>query len=172
MGTLTFFLGAVLPLLWLRDRALQREKRILRELPNALEILALCSEAGLSVEQGMEQYLLNAALGPLREEFARVLDRTKTGSSRKEALDVSAKNLNLADFTFFTSSLVQAERFGTGVSKILRQLSLTIRDKQAQRTEKTVQELPVKLLFPLILFIMPVTFLVVFGPILLRLMHP
>jgi Flp pilus assembly protein TadB len=168
----TFLLGPVLPILWLRDKALLREKRILRELPNALEVLALCSEAGLSVEQGMEQYLLNGAPGPLRDELSRVLEQTRVGSSRKEALLASAQKLGLDDFTFFTTSLVQAERFGTGVAKTLRQLSMTIRDKQAQRAERSVQELPVKLLFPLILFIMPVTFIVIFGPIVLRLIQP
>ena len=78
----------------------------------------------------------------------------------------------MTDYSLFCASLIQAERFGTGVSKILRQLSLTTRDKQTQRAEKTVQEMSVKMLVPLILFIMPVTFLIIFGPILLQFFRP
>ena len=74
----------------------------------------------------------------------------------------------MTDFSLFSTSVIQAERFGTGISKTLQQLSMTIRDKQSQRAEKAVQEMPVKLLFPLILFIMPVTFLIIFGPIVLQ----
>jgi tight adherence protein C len=97
-----------------------------------------------------------------------MLEQTRSGSSRKMALEAVSSRLQLTDFSLFTTSLINAEKFGTGISKILRQLSLTMRDKQTQRAEKAVQELPVKLLFPLIFFIMPVTFLIIFGPIVLQ----
>ena len=157
-----------LPVLWLRDQALAREAKILAELPNALEILSLCSEAGLSLEQAMDQYVRNTKPGPLKEEFTSMLEQTRSGSSRKMALDAVRERLQLTDFSLFATSLINAEKFGTGISKTLRQLSLTMRDKQTQRAEKAVQELPVKLLFPLIFFIMPVTFLIIFGPIVLQ----
>jgi tight adherence protein C len=80
--------------------------------------------------------------------------------------------LALTDFSIFVSSVAQAERFGTGVARTLRQLSLTLRDKRTQKAEKEVQELPVKLLLPLILCIMPVTFLIIFGPVVLQFMRP
>jgi tight adherence protein C len=172
LSLLAFLLGGLLPVLWLRDKASLREKKILRELPNVSEILSLCSEAGLSLELGMGQYLKNAKPGPLREEFAGLLEQMKSGSSRKNALEATASRINLTDFSLFTTSLIQAERFGTGVAKTLRQLSLTLRDKQSQRAEKAVQELPVKMLLPLILFIMPVTFLIIFGPVLLQFLKP
>ncbi|HUO56841.1 MAG TPA: type II secretion system F family protein [bacterium] len=167
-----FCLGAALPLLWANEQALLREKKLLRELPNALEILSLCSEAGLTLEQGMDQYLRNAQKGPLKEEFSGILEQTRSGASRKSALEAASNRLKLTDFSLFSTSLIQAERFGTGVSKTLRQLSLTMRDKQSQRAEKAVQEMPVKLLFPLILCIMPVTFLIIFGPVLLQFLNP
>lgn len=168
LALLAFSAGAVLPVVWLRDNALRREKQILRELPNALEVLSLCSEAGLSLEQAMDQYLKNAGKGPLKDELFLILEQTKTGSSRKNALEGAGRRLDLTDFTFFTTSLIQAEKFGTGIAKTLRRLSLALRDKQAQRAEKAVQEMPVKMLIPLILFIMPVTFLIIFGPVLLQ----
>lgn len=172
MTILFALLGGLLPLLWVRDQALSRERRLLGELPNALESLSLCSEAGLSLEQAMDQYVKSARPGPLREEFMGMLEQTRSGSARKEALQATADKLCLTDFNLFASSVIQAEKFGMGVSKTLRQLSFTLRDKRSQRAEKAVQELPVKLLLPLILCIMPVTFLVIFGPILLQFLKP
>jgi tight adherence protein C len=160
-------LGALLPVSWIRDRALRREGGILRELPNALEILSLCVEAGLSLEQGLVQYLENTGSQPLAYEFSKVLEQTRMGASRKEALQAMNSRVNLTDVSLFVTSIIHAEKFGTGVSKTLRQLSATLRDKQAQRIEKKVNELPVKMLLPLLLFIMPVTFLIIFGPVLL-----
>jgi Flp pilus assembly protein TadB len=168
LAALAFLIGAFLPVIWLRDKALAREAKVLAELPNALEILSLCSEAGLSLEQAMDQYVKNTKPGPLKDEFTGMLEQTRSGSSRKMALEGVRDRLQLTDFSLFTTSLINAEKFGTGISNILRQLSLTMRDKQTQRAEKAVQELPVKLLFPLIFFIMPVTFLIIFGPIVLQ----
>jgi Flp pilus assembly protein TadB len=168
LAALAFIIGAFLPVIWLRDKALAREAKVLSELPNALEILSLCSEAGLSLEQAMDQYVKNTKPGPLQDEFTGILEQTRSGSSRKMALEGVGGRLQLTDFSLFTTSLINAEKFGTGVAKTLRQLSLTMRDKQTQRAEKAVQELPVKLLFPLIFFIMPVTFLIIFGPIMLQ----
>jgi tight adherence protein C len=163
----TGLLAAALPVSLIRDRALRRESKILRELPNSLEILSLCVEAGLSLEQGLSQYLENGKPQPLGEEFTQVLEQTKMGSSRKEALGAMAQRLHLTDVSLFVTSIIHAEKFGTGIAKTLRQLSATVRDKQAQRIEKSVNELPVKMLLPLLLFIMPVTFLIIFGPVLL-----
>jgi len=165
-------LGAFLPFLRLRDQALRREGAILRELPNALESLSLCSEAGLSLEQGLEQYVKTTGPGPLREEFTLVLSQARSGASRKIAFQEAALRIDLTDFGLFASSIAQAERFGTGIAKTLRDLSLVLRDKQVQRAEKAVQELPVKLLLPLVLCVMPVTFLILFGPVALQFMRP
>lgn len=168
LAVISVAVGFTLPIIWLNDKAQKRERELLRELPNALEVLSLCSEAGLSLEQALDQYLKNAKSGPLKEEFSRIMEQTRSGSGRKAAFTSVTEKLNLTDFSLFSTSVIQAERFGTGISKTLQQLSLTIRDKQSQRAEKAVQEMPVKLLFPLILFIMPVTFLIIFGPIVLQ----
>lgn len=171
LALISFAAGISLPIVWLNDKAQKRENDLLRELPNALEILALCSEAGLSLEQGMEQYLQNAKTGPLKDEFLKIMEQTRSGAGRKKAFLSVTERLNLTDFSLFSTSVIQAERFGTGIAKTLQQLSMTLRDKQSQRAEKAVQEMPVKLLFPLILLIMPVTFLIIFGPIVLQFMN-
>jgi tight adherence protein C len=171
---ITFFasaLGAFSPILWLRDMAFRREKDNLKELPTALEVISLCVEAGLSLEQGLTKYLQNSKPQSLKSEFTKVLEQTKMGSSRKDSLQSMSSRLNLTDVSLFVTSVVHAERFGTGMAKTLRQLAITMRDKQVQRAEKAIQELPVKMLLPLLLFIMPVTFLIIFGPILLDLFH-
>ncbi len=170
LALISFAGGIVLPIVWLTDKAHKRENDLLRELPNALEILALCSEAGLSLEQGLDQYLKNAKTGPLKEELFKIMEQTRSGAGRKKAFLSVTEKLQLTDFSLFSTSVIQAERFGTGIAKTLQQLSMTLRDKQSQRAEKAVQEMPVKLLFPLILFIMPVTFLIIFGPIVLQFM--
>lgn len=172
LAGLAFLAGAALPVLWLRDKALVRERKILRELPNALEVLSLCSEAGLSLEQALDQYLKNARKGPLLDELGGILEQTRSGASRKSALQSVSGRLDLTDFSLFSTSLIQAEKFGTGIAKTLRQLSLALRDKQTQRAEKAVQEMPVKMLLPLVLFILPVTFLIIFGPIVLQFLQP
>jgi tight adherence protein C len=100
-----------------------------------------------------------------------VVQQVQAGSSRKDALVSLNQRLDLTDVALFASSVVHAEKAGTGVGTVLRRLGATLRDKQAQRAEKEVQELPVKLLLPLLLCIMPVTLLVLFAPILLRLIY-
>src|SRR5665213_18200 len=129
---ISVLIGFALPLIWLNDKAQKRERELLRELPNALEVLSLCSEAGLSLEQALDQYLKNAKSGPLKEEFSRIMEQTRSGSGRKAAFSSVTEKLNLTDFSLFSTSVIQAERFGTGISKTLQQLSLTIRDKQSQ----------------------------------------
>jgi tight adherence protein C len=126
-------------------------------------------EAGLTLEQSFDQYHRNASPGPLRDEFSKVLQQTRTGSSRKEALGSFRDRLQLTDVSLFVTSVVHAEKSGAGIAHTLKQLSATLRDKQVQRAEKTVQELPVKMLMPLLFCIMPVTFLILFGPVVLQL---
>jgi tight adherence protein C len=163
--------GAAIPFMMLSDEARRREGRILRELPNALEAFSLCVEAGLTLDQAWAHYLSNASPHPWRDELARVVQQVQAGSSRKDALASLNNRLDLTDVALFTSSVVHAEKAGTGVGIVLRRLGATLRDKQAQRAEKSIQELPVKLLLPLLLCIMPVTLLVLFAPILLRLIY-
>jgi tight adherence protein C len=161
-------LGAAFPILRLREEGARRERGLLRGLPDALETFALCVEAGLTLEQSFEQYHRNAGAGPLRDEFAKVLQQTRAGSSRKEALGALRDRLRMTDVSLFVTSVVHAERTGVGIAGTLKRLSSTLRDQQVQRAEKAVQEMPVKMLMPLLLCIMPVTFLVLFGPLLLQ----
>ncbi len=166
-----FALGAAAPWAWLNDEALRRERRVLGELPNALEMFSLSVEAGLTLDQAWSHYLQNARPGPWKEELSQVVQETRAGAARREALAGLSERLQLTDISLFVSSVTHAERAGTGVGATLRRLAATLRDKQSQRAEKAVQELPVKLLLPLLLCIMPVTLLVLFAPVILRLIY-
>jgi len=166
-----FSLGAAAPLAWLNDEALRRERRLLGELPNSLEMFSLSVEAGLTLDQAWGHYLQNARPGPWKVELSRVVQETRAGSAKREALAGLSERLQLTDISLFASSVTHAERAGTGVGATLRRLAATLRDKQSQRVEKAVQELPVKLLLPLLLCIMPVTLLVLFAPVILRLIY-
>jgi len=170
IGGAAFALGSVLPVLWIRDEALRRERKLLSELPTALDRFSLCVEAGLTLDQAMAHYLTGARPGPLAVEFARLTGQVRAGSSRRDALTELSDRIGLTDFSLFTTGVIHAERSGTGLSPTLRRLAATLRDKQSQRAEKAVQELPVKMLLPLLLCIMPVTLIVVFAPVLLRLL--
>ncbi|MGH7739624.1 MAG: type II secretion system F family protein, partial [bacterium] len=118
-------IGAFLPVSWIRDLALRREAKILRDFPNALETLSLCAEAGLSLERGLSQYLETAGRHPLADELGKILEQTKLGSSRKDALRAFERRLRLSDVALFVTSVIHAEKFGTGIAKTLRQLSET-----------------------------------------------
>jgi len=170
LAMMAFLLGLALPVLWVRDEALRRENRLLLELPVALDRLSLCVEAGLTFDQALAHYLGGARPGPLKDEFAALSGQVRAGAHRREALARLSERLRLTDFTLFSTGVIHAERSGTGLSGVLRRLAATLRDKRSQRAEKAVQELPVKLLLPLLFCIMPVTLLMVFAPVLLRLL--
>lgn len=169
MLSLLLGLGAFfLPDLWLRERNQARQRGILRELPGALDLLASCMEAGLGFEQALNVILDRRASGHLAMEFQELLRKIKMGRSRRDALQSMADRVEDTDFTTFVTALVQAERLGVSVADTLKRQAGQLRGKQSQRIEKQALEAPVKLLFPLIAFIFPVVFLVLFGPIIIR----
>ncbi len=170
-GVITILLGAgafFLPDLWLREKNQARQRGILRELPGTLDLLSSCMEAGLGFEQSLNVILDRRSTGQLAQEFQELLRLTKMGRSRRDALQAMAARVEDTDFTAFVTALVQAERLGVSVSDTLKRQAAQLRGKQSQRIEKQALEAPVKLLFPLIAFIFPVVFLVLFGPIIIR----
>jgi len=97
-----------------------------------------------------------------------MLSLLKVGRTREEALRIMEERINLPAITSFVNALIQADRMGTSLGKVLRIQSETLRDQRAQRAEKLAQEAPVKMLFPLIAFIFPTVFMVLFGPIIFQ----
>jgi Flp pilus assembly protein TadB len=160
-----------LPDFWLKEKGTARRKGIMRELPDSLDLLASCMEAGLGFEQAVGVILERSKKGFLYQELNEMMRSVRMGRSRRDALKAMGERVGDSDFTTFITSLVQAERLGVSVAKTLKQQAVQLRTKRSQSIEKQALEAPVKLLFPLVVFVFPVVFLVLFGPIVIRFMQ-
>jgi tight adherence protein C len=157
--------GAAYPLLWLRDRVRARHRTIARALPYSLDLLTLSVEAGLDFPAALAKVVEKGRSGPLAEELSVVLKELRLGKTREEALRNLARRVDLPSLTSFVQALVHADRMGTPLGKVLRILSTHLRIERSQRAEKLANEAPVKLLLPLVFFIFPTLFLMLFGPL-------
>jgi len=157
--------GAGYPLLWLRDRVRARHRAIARALPYGLDLLTLSVEAGLDFPAALAKVVDKGRSGPLAEELSVVLKELRLGKTREEALRNLARRVDLPALTSFVQALIHADRMGTPLGKVLRILSTQLRIERSQRAEKLANEAPVKLLLPLVLFIFPTLFLMLFGPL-------
>jgi tight adherence protein C len=160
-----FAFGAGTPWLWLRDKVKARHRSISRELPYDLDLLTLSVEAGLDFAAALAKVVEKGRKGPLSLELSLSLKELKLGKTREEALHNLADRAGLSALTTFVRALVQADRLGTPLGKVLRVLAVQMRQERTQRAEKLANEAPVKLLIPLIGCIFPTIFLMLFGPI-------
>lgn len=160
--------GFFLPELWLKEKQRQRLARITAELPNVLDLLAACLEAGLGFDQALNVVLERGHQSHLMEELRELKRATAMGRARQDALKEMSARVDDADFRTFTSSLIQAEKMGIGITQTLKDQAVQLRNKYSQKIEKRALEAPVKILFPLIVFIFPIIFIILFGPIILR----
>jgi tight adherence protein C len=161
-------LGWYYPWIWLRDQAKKRHHKITRALPYNLDLLTLSVEAGLDFSQAVGKVVEKGRKGPLVDEFSLMLKNIKLGKTREEALKLMAERVGLASLTSFCNALIQADRMGTSLGKILRIQSTQLRVERTHRAEKLANEAPVKMLFPLIACIFPTVFMVLFGPIIFQ----
>lgn len=163
--------GWLYPAIWLKDRLALRRRELLKTLPFYLDIITLCIEAGLNVQGAMSQAVAKGPKGVLREEFQRVLRDIRAGKARAESLRNMAERLNEPGATHFSTAVTQAESMGMNLGPVLRAQADQRRTERFQRAEKMAMEAPVKLLFPLIAFIFPCTFIVLFFPIIMKFMN-
>ncbi|WP_254185728.1 type II secretion system F family protein [Nocardioides panacis] len=159
--------GAVLgyfgPNYYIYQKGYDRTQQMQRDLPDALDLLSISVEAGLGFDAALAQVARNTT-GPLAHELARVLQEMQIGLGRASALRALGERSSLADLRSFTSAMVQADAFGIPMSKVLRVQSDEIRLKRRQRAEEKAQQVPVKMMIPLVLFILPTLFIAVLGP--------
>jgi len=163
-------LGLFYPLIWVNDQVKKRHLQISRALPFNLDLLTLSVEAGLDFTAGLQKVVEKGKPGPLRDELQVVLKQLKMGKTREEALKAMIARVDLAPLTQFVTALVQADKMGTSLGKVLRIQSTQLRIDRTQRAEKLANEAPVKMLFPLIACIFPTVFMVLFGPIVFQFM--
>lgn len=160
--------GWIFPAVWLRDRILQRKREVLKTLPFFLDVITLCVQAGLNLQGAMRQAVVNGPPGVLRDEFQRVLRDIRAGQPRAQSLRAMADRLGEPTIASFVGAVIQAENMGMNLGPVLRAQADQRRSERFLRAEKLAMQAPVKMLFPLILFIFPCTFIVLLFPVLVR----
>lgn len=151
------------PDLLVYNKAIKRQEEIELELPNTLDQMLISVEAGLGFESAMARAGSYGG-GPLAQELVRTLQDIQVGRPRQEAYEAMAARTSVADLKGFVRAVVQADKYGIGIAKVLRAQAKDARVKRRQRAEEKAMKLPVKVLFPLIFFIFPVLFIVLLGP--------
>lgn len=157
---------SVLPLMALERDWARRNLEMERELPWTLDLLCLGVQAGMDFEVALDRST-RARSGPLAAEIQQVLSRIRMGVSRRQALMEWGERAALPPLQALTGALVQADATGGSLTPVLKAQAESVRVRQLQRSETQAQQAPVKMLFPLVFCIFPVTFLVLFGPIFL-----
>lgn len=156
-------LGYFMPALWLKGQISRRQENVVRALPDALDLLTICVEAGLGFD---------AAMGKVYEKwdnelaiaFGRVLQEIGLGKLRREAMRDMANRMDVPDLTTFVAAIIQADQLGVSMAKILRVQSDQMRVKRRQRAQEKAQQAPVKMIIPMVLLIFPSIWIVLLGP--------
>jgi tight adherence protein C len=167
----TIPLGYLLPDLWLKSRISRRRRAVVRYLPETVDLLGLCVEAGLDFTSALKWITERVQPNPTIEELALVAKEIKLGKTRIQALKDMSKRLNIPELNSFVQTLVQAERMGTPVSESFRIISEDSRAMRFQRSERLALQAPLKILLPLVFCILPVIAIIVGGPLFLRFMQ-
>lgn len=158
--------GYLLPDLLVYNTGLKRTEQIRLSLPDALDLLDLCVESGLSLQAAMAK-VADVQAGPVAEEFARVLQEMRLGVSRSDALHALADRATQSDLKQLVSAILQAESLGIPIAAVLREQASEMRAKRSARAREAAQKVPVKILAPLMLCFLPGLFIIILGPALI-----
>ena len=161
-------IGLLIPMVWLRGRVKARQKVILKALPDALDLITTCVEAGLGLDAALAK-VAEQGSGPLAEEMSQAMREIALGRRRREALAEMGARTGVEDLIAFIHAIIQAEQLGVGITQALRVQSEQLRTRRRQRAEKAAHEAPVKMLFPLVFLIFPAFMIVVLGPAIIQL---
>lgn len=163
LGAVGFALGSALPDFILKSAIEGRQRQIQKALPDVLDLLTVSVEAGLAFDSAIAK-VVEKMRGPLVDEFQRMLQDVRMGMPRRDALKELSARTDVADLNTFISSLIQADTLGVSISKVLRIQSEQMRSRRKQRAEELAMKAPVKMIFPLVLFIFPTVFVILLGP--------
>jgi tight adherence protein C len=155
--------GFIFPDSALNRRVEDRQREILRTLSDTLDLLTISVEAGLSLNAAIAQVVQNVP-GILSSEFARMLQEIQLGVPRTEAFRHLAERTDVEELNSFALAMIQADVFGVSIASVLRTQAQQLRIKRRQRAEAKAQQTPVKIVFPLILCVLPALFVVIVGP--------
>ncbi|MBN1934229.1 MAG: type II secretion system F family protein [Anaerolineae bacterium] len=162
-------LGYFLPSLWLGSKIRTRQKNIVKQLPDALDLLMICVEAGLGFDQATSKLVENAE-GELPSGFNRYLQEVRLGKTSREAMLAMASRMDVPDVTQFVAAVVQAQQLGVSMAKILRVQSEQMRVLRRQRAEEKAHQAPIKMIFPMVFLTFPTIFIMLLGPAVLLMM--
>ncbi|NOX64135.1 MAG: type II secretion system F family protein [Chloroflexi bacterium] len=160
---ISFIIGLYLPNSWLNRRVRARQKAIARALPDALDLMTICVEAGLGFEAAMQK-VTEKWQNELSEELQTALNEIRLGVRRGEAMRHLAERVDVPEVSSFVAVIVQADRLGVPIGNVLHTQSAQMRMRRRQRAEEEAHKAPIKMLFPLVLFIFPALFAVILGP--------
>jgi tight adherence protein C len=162
--------GFIYPQIWLNSRIRSRQNAIIRALPDALDLLTICVEAGLGFDAALSK--VNEKWDdPLSQEFGRVIRDIQLGKGRTDALRDMANRMDVSDVTSFVAAIVQTEQLGVSIAKVLKIQSEQMRMKRRQRAEERAHQAPIKMLFPMVFLIFPSIYIVLLGPAVLQVMN-
>jgi len=161
--------GYIVPDFWLTLRTNRRKERIRKSMPDAMDLLVICVDAGLGLDQALLRVGSELAISypDISREFAQVNQAQRAGQARLDAWQSLAERTKIVEFQAFVSMLTQTDRFGTPVTKALSRFSEELREKRRQRAEEAAVKSKIKIIFPLVLCIFPCIFIVLLAPALM-----
>jgi tight adherence protein C len=165
---LPLIVGIAYPYMWLNGKVKARHAVILRELPHVIDLLNICVGAGLDFMVAVTRVTQGFRESPLIEELKNMLKEIQMGSSRRVALKNLAFRISSPEISSFVRTLLQADKMGTPIAEALKMQAEEVRFRRFQRGEEMGLKAPIKLLFPLLVFILPVVMIIVAGPILIQ----
>ncbi|MEK7247184.1 MAG: type II secretion system F family protein [Chloroflexota bacterium] len=167
IAVVLFFIGYTYPRTWLKGKVKAKQKLVIKVMPDALDLITTCVEAGLGLDAALQR-VADKSEGPLADEIGKMLRDVSMGKLRREAMTELSERVGVEELTNFINSIIQAEQLGVGIAQVLRVQSDQLRTSRRQRAERSAQEAPIKMLFPLVLFIFPAFLMVILGPAVIR----
>lgn len=167
-GAIVGFMGMYLVSFWLSSQAGSRRKAMARGLPDSMDLMTICVEAGLGLDAAFHR-VSEKQRGPLVDEIRHMLREIGLGKSRREGLLDFADRTDLEEVRTFANAIIQAEQLGTSLAQILRVQSERLRVRRRQLAEQEARKAPVKMVFPLVFCLMPSLFIFILGPIVVNL---
>ena len=169
LTVLFLLLGFMFPEMWLSSKISRRQKGVFRAMPDALDLLTVCVEAGLGFDAAMSK-VQEKWENELALEFGRVIQEIRLGKLRRDALRDMAERIGVAELTSFVAAVIQSEQLGVSLAKVLRIQSDQMRVRRRQMAEEEAHRAPIKMIFPIALLIFPSILIVLLGPAALLLM--
>jgi tight adherence protein C len=160
-------IGFSLPLFWLKTVVRSRQQLIVKNLPDALDMITTCVEAGLGLDAALAK-IGEQTKGPLAQELSQTLREVSMGRLRREALSDLGERTGVPELISFVNAVIQAEQLGVSIAHVLKVQSDQMRTHRRQRAEQLAHEAPIKMMFPLVMCIFPAFMLVILGPAVIR----